>query len=133
MHTPNLAKKVLRHVSKKLYGAKIAAMGLAYKKNINDPRELPIIKIIEELVNVGAGVRVYDPFVPLIRTKAGVSPRRGASRRSLRQLSVRCFWWTMICFPGEIPLETINGLMASPVFVDGKNLFEGGAGMGKGI
>jgi UDP-N-acetyl-D-mannosaminuronate dehydrogenase len=41
MHVINLAERGLRQVGKRLYGAKITVMGLAYKKNINDPRESP--------------------------------------------------------------------------------------------
>ncbi len=63
MHVVNLAERGLRQVGKRLYGAKIVVMGLAYKKNINDPRESPAIKIIEEMVNLGADVWVYKPLI----------------------------------------------------------------------
>ena len=59
MHVINLAERGLRQVGRRLFGAKVAVMGLAYKKNINDPRESPAIEIVEELVNLGARVRVY--------------------------------------------------------------------------
>ena len=57
--------QALRQVGKRLYGARITVMGLAYKKNINDPRESPAIKVIEEVVNLGARVRVYKLSLPL--------------------------------------------------------------------
>ena len=60
-----------------------AVMGLAYKKNINDPRESPAIKVIEELANLGAKVRVYDPFVPSLATKAGVFVSVGSVEEAL--------------------------------------------------
>jgi|GEM_PF-4065557 len=61
MHVINLAERGLRQVGKRLYGAKITVMGLAYKKNINDPRESPAIKIIEELVPWSRGACVRPP------------------------------------------------------------------------
>lgn len=73
--------QALRQIGKRLYGAKIAVMGLAYKKN--DPGESPAIKIIEELANLGADVRVYDPFVPSIRTRAGVFASAGSVEEAL--------------------------------------------------
>jgi UDP-N-acetyl-D-glucosamine dehydrogenase len=50
---------------------KITLMGLAYKKNINDPRETPATWIAEELLQNGAKVRVFDPFVPTLKTNTG--------------------------------------------------------------
>ncbi len=128
MHVINLADRGLRQVGKRLYGAKITVMGLAYKKNINDPRESPAIKIIEELVNLGADVRVYDPFVPSIRTKAGVFASVGSVEKALSGAECAIFLVDHDVFRG-ISMETVKGLMASPVIVDGKNLFEGGEGI----
>ena len=137
MHVINLAERGLRKVGKRLYGAKITIMGLAYKKNINDPRESPAIKIIEELVNLGAEVRVYDPFVPSLVTKTGVFASAGSVEESLSGAECAVFLVDHDLFRG-ISVETMKGLMASPVVVDGKNLFAGGEGIvylgiGKGV
>ena len=137
MHVVNLAERGLRQVGKRLYGAKITIMGLAYKKNINDPRESPAIKIIEELANLGADVRVYDPYVPSIRTRAGVFASVGSVEEALSGAECAVFLVDHDVFRG-ISVETVKGLMASPVIVDGKNLFAGGEGIvylgiGKGL
>ena len=120
--------QALRQVGKRLNGARITVMGLAYKKNINDPRESPAIKIIEELANLGADVRVYDPFVPSIRTKAGVFASVGSVEEALSGAECAVFLVDHGVFRG-ISVETVKGLMASPVVVDGKNLFEGEEGI----
>jgi UDP-N-acetyl-D-mannosaminuronate dehydrogenase len=65
MHVINLAERGLRQAGKRLYGAKIAVMGLAYKKNINDPRESPAIKIIEEFAGSNVDVRIFRDWYPL--------------------------------------------------------------------
>ncbi len=128
MHVINLADRGLRIVGKRLYGAKITVMGLAYKKNINDPRESPAIEIIEELVNLGAEVRVYDPFVPSLATKAGVFASVGSVDEALSGAECAVFLVDHDVFRG-ISVETVKGFMASPVVVDGKNLFACGEGI----
>ena len=120
--------QALRQVGKRLYGAKIAVMGLAYKKNINDPRESPAIKIIEELANLGADVRAYGPFVPSLATKAGVLASAGSVEEALPGAGCAVFLVDHNVFQG-ISVETVKGLMASPVVVDGKNLFAAGEGI----
>ena len=48
---------------KSLRGSKILVMGVAYKKDIDDSRESPGIKIIELLQDGGAEVSYYDPYI----------------------------------------------------------------------
>lgn len=52
--------------SKSLKGSKILIMGMAYKKNVDDIRESPSLKIIEIMESMGAIVEYYDPLVPKI-------------------------------------------------------------------
>jgi UDP-N-acetyl-D-glucosamine dehydrogenase len=54
----------LNKQSKSLNNSKILILGLAYKKNINDTRESPSVKLIELLRESGAVVYYSDPFVP---------------------------------------------------------------------
>ena len=127
MHVINLAERGLRQVGKRLYGARIVVMGLAYKKNINDPRVSPAIKIIEELANLGAGVRVYDPFVPSLATKIRVFASVGSVEEALSGMECTVFLVDHDVFQG-ISVETVKGLMASPMVVDGMDPFAGGKG-----
>ena len=50
---------------KPIRSSKILVLGLAYKKNIDDPRESPAFEIIEELLELGAEVTYHDPHVPV--------------------------------------------------------------------
>ncbi len=63
MHVINLAERGLRQVGKRLYGAKITVMGLAYKKS--EPRESPAIKSIKELMQISRLIPEFRRFVPL--------------------------------------------------------------------
>jgi UDP-N-acetyl-D-glucosamine dehydrogenase len=46
-------------------GAKVLVLGLAYKKDIDDPRESPAFEVIHELLKLGADVSYHDPYVPV--------------------------------------------------------------------
>ena len=58
------AMKLLNKEKKALNGAKVLLLGLAYKKDIDDYRESPALKVIEHLEEEGAEVLVNDPYVP---------------------------------------------------------------------
>jgi UDP-N-acetyl-D-glucosamine dehydrogenase len=48
---------------KALNGARILVVGLAYKKNVDDPRESPSFKLFDLLRGKGAAVDYHDPFI----------------------------------------------------------------------
>ena len=56
MHILNCYKKAIN-------GAKILTLGVAYKQDIDDYRESPAIRVIDELRKVGAEVDYFDPWV----------------------------------------------------------------------
>lgn len=58
------AMHVLNDYKKSINGAKILVLGVAYKQDIDDFRESPAIRVIEELIKVGAEVEYFDPYVP---------------------------------------------------------------------
>ncbi len=55
---------------KPVKGARVLALGVAYKRGVGDARESPAVEIIGELLRKGAEVRYADPFVPAL-TVAG--------------------------------------------------------------
>jgi UDP-N-acetyl-D-glucosamine dehydrogenase len=55
----------------------ILVVGIAYKKNVDDVRESPALRIIEELIAQGASVEYYDPLVPTISDARGHPELRG--------------------------------------------------------
>ncbi|GAE44089.1 UDP binding domain-containing protein [Mesobacillus boroniphilus] len=60
--------QVLNESGKALRGSKIAILGVAYKKDIDDVRESPVLKIIELLEQHGADYTVVDPYVASFRS-----------------------------------------------------------------
>ena len=66
---------------KKLAGAEILLIGIAYKKNIDDMRESPALVLIELLEKAGAQVAFHDPHVPIIpmtREHSGLAGRKSS-------------------------------------------------------
>lgn len=51
---------------KSLKGSRILLLGVAYKKDVGDPRESPSFRLMELLTHKGAGVDYYDPYIPEI-------------------------------------------------------------------
>ncbi len=56
--------KLLNGEKKALNGAKVLLMGAAYKKDIDDMRESPTLKVIDQLEKNGADIIINDPFIP---------------------------------------------------------------------
>jgi UDP-N-acetyl-D-glucosamine dehydrogenase len=53
-----------RRFARALKDSSILICGLAYKKNVDDLRESPALRIIEILRDFGAKVSYHDPFIP---------------------------------------------------------------------
>jgi len=53
-------KKLLPH----LQGRRVAALGLAYKPDVDDLRESPSLEVVRELASSGAVVSAWEPFKP---------------------------------------------------------------------
>ncbi|HBF76219.1 MAG TPA: UDP-N-acetyl-D-glucosamine dehydrogenase [Clostridiaceae bacterium] len=58
------AMELLNKAKKPMNGAKVLLLGVAYKKDIDDLRESPALKVIDNLVKNGAKVYYNDPFIP---------------------------------------------------------------------
>jgi len=54
----------LNLASKPIKGSKICLLGMAYKKDVDDPRESPSFELLELLLERGAEVTYNDPHIP---------------------------------------------------------------------
>lgn len=57
--------RALNQVGKSLNGAKVLALGIAYKRDVDDMRESPAVSVMELLRDWGANVAYSDPNVPV--------------------------------------------------------------------
>ena len=52
--------------TKPLKGSQILLLGMAYKKNVDDPRESPGFELMHLLLHRDAIVQYQDPFIPTL-------------------------------------------------------------------
>jgi UDP-N-acetyl-D-glucosamine dehydrogenase len=61
-----IAEALDRRFQRGLNGTKIMIIGAAYKKNVDDMRESPSLRLMELLLDRGAIVEYHDPHIPVI-------------------------------------------------------------------
>jgi UDP-N-acetyl-D-glucosamine dehydrogenase len=64
--------EALNAQKKTLNGARLLVLGAAYKKNVDDVRESPSLRIMGLLEEKGAVVEYHDPFVPRLPKGHGI-------------------------------------------------------------
>lgn len=79
-YTVDRTAKILNRQQKSLNGAKILALGVAYKQDIDDYRESPAIRVIDLLNKTGACVDFFDPWVAEYR-------EHGEHHKGIEQIS----------------------------------------------
>jgi len=55
--------RALNREQRSVSGSRIAVLGVAYKKDVDDPRESPAFEILEELLKLGAELSYHDPHI----------------------------------------------------------------------
>jgi UDP-N-acetyl-D-glucosamine dehydrogenase len=58
-------EEALKERGETLEGSRILILGIAYKKDVADPRESPAFEIIDHLLQRGATVSYHDPHIPV--------------------------------------------------------------------
>lgn len=71
----NKVIRALNRENKSLKDAKLLILGVAYKKDIDDVRESPALKIMELLRREGANLSYHDPYIPVIEPHGGSTVR----------------------------------------------------------
>lgn len=107
---------------------RIAVLGLSFKPETDDIRNAPSIDVIKELLNEGAKVRLYDPKAmdnmkevfpeqppQILYVNSPYEAVEGAAA-----LLIITEWDE---FKG-LDLEKIKDVMANPIIIDGRNIFE---------
>ncbi|MHB8620734.1 MAG: nucleotide sugar dehydrogenase [Chloroflexota bacterium] len=74
-----VAQKVseaLNGQEKSLRDSKILVLGAAFKKDVNDARNSPALRVMELLIKEGARVEYNDPYIPQVTVGMGIFSRR---------------------------------------------------------
>lgn len=106
----------------------IAVLGLAFKPETDDIREAPSIRIIRELVREGARLRLYDPkamdnMKRLYREEPGrilYAPSAYAAVEKANAFLLLTEWEEF----AALDLSRVKSIMANPIIVDGRNVFD---------
>lgn len=61
---PDYVVALMKRALGRLKGKTIAALGLAYKANVDDLRESPAVAVVARLVQAGASVHTFEPYAP---------------------------------------------------------------------
>jgi UDP-N-acetyl-D-glucosamine dehydrogenase len=70
----------LNDLCKSVKGSKITLLGMAYKRDVDDPRESPGFELMSLLLEKGAEVEYNDPFIPVLPSMRHYPQLRMASR-----------------------------------------------------
>lgn len=80
------SSEILNRFKKPLNGSNILILGVAYKQDIDDYRESPALRVIEEFEKFGSSTKYFDPFVPEYRYK-------GTTKNGETELSRELITW----------------------------------------
>lgn len=84
-YTVERCGKILNRHDKSLKGARVLVLGIAYKQDIDDCRESPALRVIEELEKTGAVVSFYDPYIPQYKQQGKMKKGEPALTTALLQ------------------------------------------------
>jgi UDP-N-acetyl-D-glucosamine dehydrogenase len=86
-----LAGALEKHGGKALSGASVLVMGVAYKKNVDDLRESPALRIMEIVKERGGRVAYHDPYIPEILPTREHASLQGMNSVSFDEATVSKF------------------------------------------
>lgn len=107
-----------------LSGRTIGLLGLAFKPNTDDMRDAPSAEIARAVMSQGGIVRGYDPVAMQVaaRTMPGVAMCEGPYEVATgADALVLCTDWNEF---KQLDLRRVQQSMRTPVFIDGRNLYE---------
>ena len=120
-----MLRKIAGAIGGELKGKTICQLGLTFKPNTDDLRESPAVLLAEGLVSAGASVRVFDPagmeeFCQ--EQRPGVSCCRDEYEAAEgADVLVLATEWNQF---RSLNLERLAKLLANPVVVDLRNIYE---------
>lgn len=108
-----------------LEGKTLAVLGLAFKPNTDDIREAPAIKIIQNLLKMGAKIKAYDPVAinnskKILKDDVTFTKDPYEALEKADALLLTTEWNEF----RALDLDKVKKIMASPVIIDGRNIYD---------
>jgi UDPglucose 6-dehydrogenase len=120
-----LVEKVLKYFNNDLKGKKFAMWGLAFKPETDDIREAPSLYIIEDLLNAGAEVTVFDPeAMPNVKKLMGDKISYANDQYEAlvgAEALLIVTEWSVFRTPD---FDTVTKHLKNKVIFDGRNLYD---------
>jgi UDPglucose 6-dehydrogenase len=118
-----MADRVVKALGGNAKGKRVAALGLAFKPNTDDMRDSPSLDILAALIEAGATVVAHDPAA--MKAAAPLLPAvemAGSAYDALAgaDAAVLITEWNEY---RALDLQKVKSAMASPVFVDLRNVY----------
>jgi UDP-N-acetyl-D-glucosamine dehydrogenase len=110
--------KILNEDKKALNGARVVLLGVAYKKDIDDMRESPVLPILEKLELAGADWVVVDPHVKEFKLNGKMYPTTEMNQELLSGADLVMLTTDHTDFDYKMIAEN------SPVVFDTRNAFK---------
>ncbi|OGD85857.1 UDP-glucose 6-dehydrogenase [Candidatus Curtissbacteria bacterium RIFCSPLOWO2_01_FULL_41_18] len=124
----NKVKRALNAASKNAYslkGKRIAVLGLAFKPSTDDMRDAPSVKIINQLLGLGAQVTVYDPQA--IQNAKKILPKEVLyAKDEYQAVGGKDAMLIVTEWPqfSQMDMTRAKKLLKRPIIIDGRNIFK---------
>jgi UDPglucose 6-dehydrogenase len=122
----HVAVQKLQEVLKIIKGKTIGLLGLAFKPETDDIRDAPALDIAQQLLEMGARVKVYDPIAVTACRRQHPDLKVEYAENTL-QLAEDCDALVVVTEWGEfryLKLEQLGEAMRTRVIVDGRNVLD---------
>lgn len=102
----------------------LAILGLAFKPNTDDMRDAPSVKIISELLSLGAKVTAYDPQA--MKNAKAVLPQINYAKSAYDAIKNKDALILITEWPEfkELDLAKVKKLLKRPIIIDGRNVYD---------
>ena len=123
-----LFKKFKQHYNGETRGKKVAIWGLSFKPGTDDMREAPSLVLIEQLLNDGCDVTVYDP-VAMHECKRIIGDKVNYAKDLYdsvldAEVIFHVTEWKEFRMPNWEVIK--RSMKTNPVMIDGRNVFDQG-------
>ena len=115
-----LGEELDRRAGKGLKGARVLVVGAAYKKNVDDIRESPALRLLSLLRARGARVDYHDPYIPEIQTAREHAELSGMKSIAWTPENLAAYDAALICTDHDgVDYEAL--VRSCPLVVDTRN------------
>jgi UDPglucose 6-dehydrogenase len=120
-----LVPRIKAFFNNDLKGKTFAIWGLAFKPETDDIREAPALYIINELLQLGASIKVFDPeAMPNVKKEFGDKIEYTLNKDDATinaDALIICTEWSLFRTPN---FEKLKSNLKQPIIFDGRNLYD---------